>query len=252
MAVNRIPPGVNRTPGDRREKFPGYDVITQAPTWDIVTAGVVLRRLGPPPPIRYFTRDEEPIARALLDQILDQRHEPRVPVLQMIDARLAESQTDGWHYHDLPPDGQAWRDSLHALNDDAQHAHATDFGLLTWAQQGHIIAPIARMNLRGTGDWHGMPAARIWSLWTRYATAAFYAHPWAWNEIGFGGPAYPRGYKNLGLDRREPWEVPDRDPDRDLVQLAREVEDARRHDTQYPHPPVIGLSPDRPRDEPEW
>ena len=54
-----------------------------------------------------------------------------------------------------------------------------------------------------------MPAARVWSLWTRYAASAFYAHPWAWNEIGFGGPAYPRGYKNLGLDRREPWEVAD-------------------------------------------
>ena len=43
----------------------------------------------------------------------------------------------------------------------------------------------------------------------RYACTAFYSHPWAWNEIGFGGPAYPRGYKNIGLDRREPWEGPE-------------------------------------------
>ena len=43
----------------------------------------------------------------------------------------------------------------------------------------------------------------------RYACAAFYSHPWAWNEIGFGGPAYPRGYANLGLDRREHWERPE-------------------------------------------
>ena len=28
--------------------------------------------------------------------------------------------------------------------------------------------------------------------------AAFYSHPWAWNEIGFGGPAYPQGYMRLG------------------------------------------------------
>jgi hypothetical protein len=56
-----------------------------------------------------------------------------------------------------------------------------------------------------------MPAERLFSLWMRYACSAFYSHPWAWNEIGFGGPAYPRGYKNLGLDRREPWEVAERD-----------------------------------------
>ena len=55
-----------------------------------------------------------------------------------------------------------------------------------------------------------MPAKHVWSLWTRYACAAFYSHPWAWNEIGFGGPAYPRGYKNIGVDEREPWEVPKR------------------------------------------
>jgi len=32
----------------------------------------------------------------------------------------------------------------------------------------------------------------------RAVLAAFYSHPWAWNEIGFGGPAYPRGYMRLG------------------------------------------------------
>ena len=45
----------------------------------------------------------------------------------------------------------------------------------------------------------------------RYACAAFYSHPWAWNEMGFGGPAYPVGYANLGLGRREHWEVAERD-----------------------------------------
>jgi hypothetical protein len=30
-----------------------------------------------------------------------------------------------------------------------------------------------------------------------------------WDEIGFAGPAYPRGYKNIGVNAREPFEVPD-------------------------------------------
>jgi hypothetical protein len=34
----------------------------------------------------------------------------------------------------------------------------------------------------------------------------FYAHPWSWNEIGFGGPAYPRGYARLGVGLSEEWE----------------------------------------------
>ena len=35
---------------------------------------------------------------------------------------------------------------------------------------------------------------------------AFYSHPWAWNEIGFGGPAYPRGYARMGVGLSEAWE----------------------------------------------
>jgi hypothetical protein len=57
----------------------------------------------------------------------------------------------------------------------------------------------------------------VWSLWTRYACTAFYSHPAAWNEIGFAGPAYPRGYKNTGVDRREPFEVRDAQPGDDPV-----------------------------------
>ena len=60
-----------------------------------------------------------------------------------------------------------------------------------------------------SGDWHGLNAAHVWSLWTRYACTALYAHPHAWDEIGFPGPAYPRGYKNAGVGKREPFEVPD-------------------------------------------
>ena len=72
-----------------------------------------------------------------------------------------------------------------------------------------------------------MPAQRLFSLWMRYACSAFYSHPWAWNEIGFGGPAYPRGYKHLALDGREPWEVAERDA-ADPVPWAERAERAKR------------------------
>jgi hypothetical protein len=43
-------------------------------------------------------------------------------------------------------------------------------------------------------------------------THAYYAHRSAWNEIGFGGPASPRGYVRMGLDRRDPWEAVEAHP----------------------------------------
>ena len=206
--------GAGTTP-DGHGRYPGYDVLGQAPTWDPVTRGVVLRRLGPPPPVRFFTPAEEAAARPLLDRLLAQDEEPRVPVLEQVDARLAEGQTDGWHHEDLPPDGEAWRASLAALDADAQARFGRRFCELTRRQQKDLLEAV-----RTADRWHGLPAARVWSLWIRYAVAAFYAHPWAWNEIGFGGPAYPRGYARLGIGMRESWEGAeefDVDPVRDVA-----------------------------------
>jgi hypothetical protein len=132
----------------------------------------------------------------------------------MLDARLAEAQTDGWRYADMPEDGQAWRDTLAGLDADAQAKYGIPFARCAPAEQAALIQAVQDA---GPGDWRGMKAARVWSLWTRYACTAFYAHPWAWNEMGFPGPAYPRGYKNLGTGRREPFEAEDARPADDPV-----------------------------------
>ena len=193
-------------------RFPGFDVLTQAAHWDPVTAGVVLSRLGMPPVARFFTPAERATAAALCDRLLGQHDEPKVPVVNLIDARLAEKQTDGWRYAEMPEDGQAWRDSLAALDADAGARFGSGFAACGVGRQAELIQAVQDL---GSGSWHGLHAAHVWSLWTRYACTAFYAHPAAWNEIGFPGPAYPRGYKNPGIDAREPFEVRDARPSAD-------------------------------------
>jgi hypothetical protein len=42
------------------------------------------------------------------------------------------------------------------------------------------------------------------------AVSVYYAHPAAWSEIGFGGPASPRGYVRIEADRRDSWEAIER------------------------------------------
>ncbi len=205
-----LPPwrdGLPRLAGGAEDRFPGYDVLNQLDTWDDVTAAVVVARLAPCGPLQFFTVSEERAGRALADRLLAQEDEPRVPVLEMIDARLAAGQTDGWHYDNLPTDALAWRVSLAALDEDAREFYQHGFGELDIDTQKELLETIRTTE----DDWRGLPATRVWGLWMRYACAAFYAHPWAWNEIGFGGPAYPRGYKNAGLDKREPWEVAEHD-----------------------------------------
>ena len=203
-------------------RFPGFDVLDQSRHWDDVTAAAVWSRIGPAPDIRYFTPAEQAVATALCDQLLDLnrgvREADRVPVVNMIDARLSEQQTDGWHYADMAEDGQAWRESLAALDEDAHARFGAGFAHCSAEQQAELVGAVQGLKAE---PWHGLVAARVWSLWTRYACTAFYSHPSAWNEIGFSGPAYPRGYKNTGVDAREPFEVRDAKPAQDPLRRQR-------------------------------
>jgi hypothetical protein len=183
---------------------------------------VVLARLDPQPELSFFTPAEQATASALFDQLLAQFDEPKVPVLQMVDHRLALDETDGWMYEDMPEDRDAWRISLAALDEDAQKAYGERFHELAAERQCALIHGV-----QDASEWHGHAAGHVWSLWTRYACAAYYSHPWAWNEIGFGGPAYPRGYKATGIGKRERWEVAD-DLGTDPVPWSTRIEDVDR------------------------
>lgn len=215
-----------------RGRFPGFDVLAQAEQWDEVTAGVVLARLGLPSMLSFFTDEEVAIAAPLLDLLLAQDSDPKVPVLALVDDRLAAGETDGWHYDDMPEDGQAWRDTLAALDDDARKQHDAGYAELSTARQARLLQDV--QDLADAGDmWHDWLGSHVWSLWTRYACTAFYSHLWAWNEMGFAGPAYPRGYLNPGVNARESYEVADH-RGTDPVPFATRVERARRADADLP------------------
>jgi Gluconate 2-dehydrogenase subunit 3 len=198
-------------------RFPGFGVLGQARHWDQVTADAVLARTRPPAAVKFFTEPEESCARVLLNLLTGQEDpddELAVPVLEMVDSRLAAGETDGWRYADMPEDGQAWRDTLAYLDGDAYLRCGTSFADAREADQMALVQAVQDLK---SADWHGLPAIHVWSLWTRYACTAFYAHPFAWAEIGFPGPAYPRGYKNAGVGKLEPFEVGDARPSEDPV-----------------------------------
>lgn len=192
-----------------RDRFPGFDVMALAQHWDPPTATVVRARLRAPEPPRFFTLAEEAAADALFDELLDLTPEDGVSITIAIDARLAEARTDGWHYAGMPDDGETWRLSLAGLDADARSRHGAAFADCSAGRRHELVSAVQRAGKR---RWHGFVAIRIWQLWMRYACTAFYAHPDAWNEIGFPGPAHPRGYSALGVGKRDRFEVPDARP----------------------------------------
>jgi hypothetical protein len=185
-------------------RYPDFDVLAQADHWDEVTRRVVLDRVERVPPIRFFDDREAATLGAFCDTVLAQDREPRIPVLAMVDEKLHDRNLDGYRHADMPPDPQTWRVVARLLDEEARRLRADDFAS---ASQG-IRDEIVRLFAAGELEWEELPVEKAWSVVTRMVLAAFYSHPWAWSEIGFGGPAYPRGFARLGPGQREYWEKP--------------------------------------------
>ena len=100
-------------------RYPDFDVLETADSWDDATRKVVLARLDQPGPLRFFTAPEEPCLRAFCDTVLAQDTEPRVPVAESVDSKLADGRLDGYQYADMPDDRDTWRLVLRALDETA-------------------------------------------------------------------------------------------------------------------------------------
>jgi hypothetical protein len=199
------------------ERYPGYDVLAKrhSPSWNDQTRAVIDERLAiDPAGHRFFTDAEWPTMLAVCARIIPQpaaRAKP-VPIAALIDAKLFGHHGDGYRDARLPPQGEAWRRGLAALEAESQHQYRVHFhelrplsqdDLLKSVQQGKVSSP----------TWGDMSASVFFAKRLLHdIVSVYYAHPTSWNEIGFGGPAAPRGYVRMGFDRRDPWEAAEAHP----------------------------------------
>jgi hypothetical protein len=190
--------------------YPGYDVLAKwdSPSFDAVTREVLARRLGPPPPPRFFDGAEFRRLQALVDRLAPQAgREPPAPIAHWIDALMLDTPGEGYREPDLPPLPEAWRAAVAGFGAEAQRRFGGDFADLDGAQQDAVIAAVQAGDVE-PAPWRGVPPARFFVDHILKTVAGLaYAQPAAWSEIGFGGPASPRGYVRLGIGERDPWEA---------------------------------------------
>jgi Gluconate 2-dehydrogenase subunit 3 len=204
-------------------RYPDYDVMENAGNWDPATRATVVGRLHPDGPLRFFSAAEEPTLRAFCDVTTAQDVEPKVPVTELVDEKFAAGRLDGYRYDDMPRDPDTWRMVLRGLDEVARDRYGMEsFADVGPEGQRAIVADLSAGSLTG-GVWEELNVARAFSVCMRAILAAFYSHPWAWNEIGYGGPAYPRGYMRLGpTSTLEPHERPGATTE-DPVRVAEEL-----------------------------
>jgi hypothetical protein len=195
-------------------RYPEQDVMAESAAWDDRTREMLIDRVEHPPPIRFFDPRQAATLRAFLDAFLGQRGEPRVPALEYLDAKLHDGKLDGYRHVSLPDDRELWRLIARGLDEVARERGASGFAQASSGQREAIVGDFADGTLDGR-PWDELDQKLAWTVAVGHMVEAFWSHPWAWNEMGFPGPAYPRGYARLGADQREPWEAFEEGPVRD-------------------------------------
>lgn len=192
--------------------YPGFSTLAQQDSWDEATRKKVLDRVHNIPVIRFFTPEETQLIETIVAHVLpqdDRVPERRIPIVPRIDERLHKGRTPGYRFANMPPDGDAHRLGFQAIGLIARKSYGNEFSELSWHDQDELLKSIhdGKPKEGAAEIWERMPIPRYWALLMHDCLAAYYAHPWAWDEIGFGGPAYPRAYMRLEHGEPEPWEV---------------------------------------------
>ena len=197
-------------------RYPGYEVLAKrdTPSWNAKTREVIEQRLATPDAPRFFNAEEWAIADALCRRILPQTDEGApVSLVALLDAKLLVDHGDGFREASMPYMRDAWRRGLAAIDGEAKARHDDrGFAALTDREQDALLRSMQGGEVKGD-RWSRLDAKAFFERRILVdVPALYYGHPKAWNEIGFGGPASPRGYVRLDGDRLDPWEAMEAEP----------------------------------------
>ncbi|WP_347558639.1 gluconate 2-dehydrogenase subunit 3 family protein [Robbsia sp. KACC 23696] len=194
----------------RETQYPGYDVLRKiaTPSWDDASRRVVSDRMSVRSAPQFFDQAQSRTVMALCHCIVPQAEAPpEVPLAAMLDENLQKGIKDGFRNAQLPPPSEAWLLGLAALDAESEARWHRSFADLTQTQRIELLKSVQNGDVIH-GAWEKIAPKLFFSARVLHdICGAYYSHPHAWSEIGFGGPANPRGYVRLYFDRRDPWEA---------------------------------------------
>jgi hypothetical protein len=196
-----------------RSPYAGYDVLDKwsSPDWDDQTREVIAKRLFDVPEIRFFTELETLTLEAVAERIVpqpDRSAAERIPIVPWIDEKLHEDRRDGYRYDGMPPQREAWRRGVAGIDETAAALFdGKRFLDLDGSAQDEVLRRIEHGDPPGA-TWTTLPAGRFFkSVLCMTIVKIYYAHPSAWNEVGYNGPSSPRGHMRIWEGGVDPWEA---------------------------------------------
>ncbi|HYF94627.1 MAG TPA: gluconate 2-dehydrogenase subunit 3 family protein [Symbiobacteriaceae bacterium] len=169
-----------------QSRYPTWDVMAAREEWDDHTRDVIFQRLEPPQPPAFLRPAETRTLTAAAARLLSDDDPWRLgKVVEHIDNMLAKGHGNGYRQEGRLPDREFWRAGLRALGEG--------FAGAAPEQQDEILRQ------RQGSDFFKTLMNEV--------VGAYCSLPPVWSSMGYGGPAFPRGYVRIELGLRDPWEA---------------------------------------------
>jgi Gluconate 2-dehydrogenase subunit 3 len=189
-------------------RYSSYDVWEEHTHWDDHTKKIVGSRRSPQVAKQFFSESEELLAQTVISVLVnDHRLEVLTFVTQHLDESLASPVGESQRKVGVPPQMQLYRLGLAGIEAESHARYGVDYVALKNAEQLAVLEEISAGRTKATEAWSQLAPTEWFKRILRDVVDAYYSHPLVWSDIGYGGPAYPRGYVRVEKGLTDPWEA---------------------------------------------
>ena len=193
---------------EKKSRYPGYDLLKEKDHWDEHTREIVLKRLGPFPKNKFLKKYEVKLISTIAKHVIyDERKEIIQYIVHHLDSTLSSPVGEGQRKIGTPEQKTLIRGGLKAIDKLAEKIYGLSFMEIDQQQQLTILIDLHTGKAAQIKDWQTIPQKELFKKLASEITSAYYSHPTVWSEIGYGGPAYPRGYVRVEKGLTDPWEA---------------------------------------------
>jgi hypothetical protein len=190
--------------------YPDFNVMDEKNQWDPHTQKIVSKRMKIQTlyPFQYLTKQEANTLTQLCSILLgDDRYPVISYVVYHFDSTLKAGIGESQRKVSVPKQSILIRDGLALLNRVCIDMYGSSFDELKEETKKEVVCELILGNLSLQTSQKSIPVKDFMQKILNEATAAYYSHPIIWSEIGYAGPAYPRGYVRTEFRLTDPWEA---------------------------------------------
>jgi len=197
-------------PGEKGSHYPNFDVMREAEHWDPHTREIVTNRLAPDTlsSLRFLSEHEgDTLFRLCAIMLDDERSSILSYVVHHFDSTLRADIGQAQRKTGVPKKSVVVRKGLAWLDAYCSGLYGASFAALKQDERQQIVRQLTENGVNVDLGNAQMTANEWLADMLTESVAAYYAHPSIWSEIGYAGPAYPRGYVRSEFGLTDPWEA---------------------------------------------